>query len=86
MFSYCHCGSSIDAAGAFGKNQVCSRLIRAPDIGFMDLPQRRGAPWAIGEEHRVDRLYREEQQTIHQIGVCLDRISRLRKSGVIMAI
>ena len=73
MLSCCHFGSSIDAAGAFGKNQVCSCLIRAPDIGFMDLPQRRGAPWTIGEEHRVDRLYREEQKTIHQIAVQVAR-------------
>ena len=73
MFSCCHFGSSIDAAGAFGKNQVCSCLIRAPDIGFMDLPQRRGAPWTIGEEHRLDRLYREEQETIHQIAIQVAR-------------
>ena len=35
----------------------------------MDLPGRHGAPWTIGEEHLVDRLYREEQKTIHQIAV-----------------
>ena len=39
----------------------------------MDLPQRRGAPWTIGEEHRVDRLYREEQKTIHQIAIQVAR-------------
>ena len=42
----------------------------------MDLPGRHGAPWTIGEEHLMDRLYREEQKTIHQIAVQVARTTR----------